>query len=178
LTRPSLAEATARQEAEADAGGGDRFVGRNSCRLDPQRSRVTVSNEQNLELSWDAQGCVNQATQYAQDGPVWRRVLVPNQEQTVTVSQFEPASGEYVVSRYLLNARAMDEARRLRRLSSRKPAPEMPKRERAWPTSSATWSRPCPSARTNGSSIAARRRAAADSSPGRVPLIGVGPGET
>jgi hypothetical protein len=114
LTRPSLAEAAAREEAQADAGG-DRFVGRNSCRLDPQRSRVTVSNEQNLELSWDAQGCVNEATQYAQDGSVWRRVLVPNKEQTVTVSQFDPASGEYVVSRYLLNARAMDEARRMRR---------------------------------------------------------------
>jgi hypothetical protein len=114
LTRPSLADAAAREEAQA-AEGGDRFVGRNSCRLDPQRSRVTVSNEQRLELNWGAQGCVNGSTQYAEDGAVWRRVLVPNSEQTVTVSQFDPASGEYVVSRYLLNARAMDEARRLRR---------------------------------------------------------------
>jgi hypothetical protein len=114
LTRPSLADAAAQEEKQA-AEGADRFVGRNSCRLDPQRSRVTVSNEQNVELSWNAQGCVNEATQYAQDGAVWRRVLVPNSEQTVTVSQFDPATGEYVLSRYLLNARAMEEARRLRR---------------------------------------------------------------
>jgi hypothetical protein len=114
LTRPSLDQAVAAKEAQ-DEAATDRFVGRNACRLQPERSRVTVSDAQTVELNWDAQGCVNTATQYAQDGAVWRRVLVPNDEQAVTVSDFNPASGEYVVSRYLLSARAMEEARRLRR---------------------------------------------------------------
>ena len=115
LTRPGLDDVLPEEEAAAAAEAGERFVGRNSCRLDAERSRLTVSNEAVVELNWEAQGCVNQTTQYAQDGAVWRRVLVPNQEQTVTVSEFDPANGQYVVSRYLLSARAMEEARRLRR---------------------------------------------------------------
>jgi hypothetical protein len=114
LTRPSRDAALPEEAAGATETVG-RFEGANRCRLDPERSRVTVSNEAQVELSWNAQGCVNQNTQYAQDGAVWRRVLVPNSEQTVTVSEFDPATGQYVVSRYLLSARAMEEARRLRR---------------------------------------------------------------
>ena len=114
LTRPGLNDVMPEEEAKAGEAA-DRFVGRNSCRLDRERSRVTVSDEPVVALSWNAQGCVNETTQYAQDGAVWRRVLVPNQEQTVTVSEFDPASGQYVVSRYLLSARAMEQARQLRR---------------------------------------------------------------
>jgi len=114
LTRPSLNDAAVDEPARA-GGEADRFVGENLCRLVPERSRVTVSDERAVELSWAAGGCVNDATQYAQDGEVWRRVLVPNEEQTVTVAEFNPASGEYVVSRYLLSARQMAVARRLRR---------------------------------------------------------------
>jgi hypothetical protein len=120
MTRPGLNDALPDEKEAAAAETADRFVGRNSCRLDRERSRVTVSNEAVVELSWDAQGCVNETTQYAQDGAVWRRVLVPNQEQTVTVSEFDPASGQYVVSRYLLSAQAMTEARRLRRAVEQK----------------------------------------------------------
>jgi hypothetical protein len=114
LTRPSLADAAASGQSAGASAQTSRFVGRNLCRLQPQRSRVTVSNAPQVELSWAAAGCVNEATQYARDGDVWRRVLVPNAEQTVTVSAFNPGSGEYVVTRYLLSARAMEEARRLR----------------------------------------------------------------
>lgn len=114
LTRPSLSDAVPTPPPAAGTEEASRFVGRNNCRLQPERSRITVSNASQLELNWAASGCVNQATQYARDGDVWRRVLVPNGEQTVTVSAFNPSSGEYVVSRYLLNARAMEEARRLR----------------------------------------------------------------
>lgn len=106
------------ESVDGDSGegaGADRFVGQNSCRLVPERSRVTVSDDAALQLAWDGRGCVNQSTQYAKDGEIWRRVLVPNEEQTVSVSEFDPATGEYVVVRYLLSARAMEEARRLRR---------------------------------------------------------------
>ncbi len=93
----------------------DRYVGTNICTLDRQRSRVTVSGEPEVELAWEKGGCVNNGTQYARYGDVWRRVLVPNSEQTVSVTEFNPASGDYVVNRYLLSASAMDEARQLRR---------------------------------------------------------------
>jgi hypothetical protein len=116
FSRPSLETIKEEErEAGAEAEGASRFVGENSCRLVPERSRVTVSDAAALPLVWNDEGCVNDSTQYARDGEVWRRVLVPNEEQTVSVSEFNPSNGEYVVSRYLLSARAMEEARRLRR---------------------------------------------------------------
>lgn len=93
----------------------DRLVGTNLCTLDRDRSRVTVSGEPEVELAWEKGGCVNNGTQYARYGDVWRRVLVPNSEQTVSVTEFNPATGDYVVSRYLLSANAMDQARQMRR---------------------------------------------------------------
>jgi S1-C subfamily serine protease len=113
ITRPSR-DLAALDEQPAQQAAAARFAGENVCRLEPERSRVTVSDETMVELRWADNGCVNEATQYARDGNVWRRVLVPNQEQTVTVAEFNPQSGDYVVSRYLLSARAMQEARRLR----------------------------------------------------------------
>lgn len=89
-------------------------VGRNLCRLVPERSRVTVSDSAEVALDWSEAGCVNGRTQYAGDGAVWRRVLVPNEEQTVALLEFRPAEGEYRVSRYLLGAEAMTRARALR----------------------------------------------------------------
>jgi V8-like Glu-specific endopeptidase len=115
LTRPSLDAASADDEEQAEAADLSRFVGENNCRIDRERSRVTVTNEDRVRLTWAENGCVNQSTQYAQDGQVWRRVLVPNAEQNVTMSEFNPQSGDYVVSRYLLSATAMDRARQLRR---------------------------------------------------------------
>lgn len=114
FTRPSLDAARSDPEEQTEEEES-RFVGENLCRLEPDRSRVTVSDTRDVRLSWDPDGCVNESTQYARDGEVWRRVLVPNQEQAVSVTEFNPASGEYVVSRYLLSAAQMEEARRLRR---------------------------------------------------------------
>lgn len=112
FTRPGLDDLeTGESEAAAPAM---RLAGTLSCRLDRERSRVTVSGEETVELAWQDGGCVNGATQYVQDGETWRRALVPNGEQTVTVAEFNPTDGRYVVSRYLLGAGAMAEARRLR----------------------------------------------------------------
>lgn len=119
LTRPSR-DLSAQDQPAADAPAAGRFAGENLCTLQPERSRVTVSNDATIELRWADGGCVNESTQYARDGAVWRRVLVPNAEQTVTVADFNPENGEYVVSRYLLSARAMTEARRLRRAVEQK----------------------------------------------------------
>jgi S1-C subfamily serine protease len=113
FTRPSLTA------LEDDGSGSEArptasFAGANRCRLDRERSRVTISTAEEVDLSWQEGGCVNGNTQYAQDNGRWRRVLVPNGEQTVTVSEFDAGSGDYVVSRYLLSAAAMAKARRLR----------------------------------------------------------------
>lgn len=116
VTRPSFAEVEALEKQGADSGAaqGPSFTGRHSCRLVPDRSRITVSSAPNVELEWADGGCVNGRTQYAQDGDTWRRILVPNGEQAVSVVELRPGSGQYVVNRYLLPADAMARARALR----------------------------------------------------------------
>ena len=116
VTRPGFDEVDAKQGEAADKGQSPSlaFAGRHSCRLVPERSRITVSTVTNVELEWAENGCVNGRTQYAQDGASWRRVLVPNADQTVSVIEIRPESRQYVVSRYLLPAEAMARARSLR----------------------------------------------------------------
>ena len=84
------------------------------CTLIPERSRVTVSKTDDVPLDWQAEGCMNARTQYAQTQSGWQRILVPADEATVSVLDFDPQSGIYVNSRYLLTAPQMAEARRLR----------------------------------------------------------------
>ena len=92
-----------------------RFAGRNTCTLVPERSRVTTSSTDAVPLEWSETGCVNARTQYARNGDSWGRVLVPSGEQAVSVLEFKPANGEYVVTRYLLDAQSMERVRALRR---------------------------------------------------------------
>lgn len=119
FTRPSLVEAEgAPEEAatnQADAAAASRFAGRNTCSLVTERSRVTQSSTDDVPLEWSETGCVNARTQYARNGETWSRVLVPAGEQAVSVLEFRPANGEYVVTRYLLDAQAMARVRALRR---------------------------------------------------------------
>ncbi|HEY0011992.1 MAG TPA: trypsin-like peptidase domain-containing protein [Allosphingosinicella sp.] len=120
MTRPGYddlqAAAPARPAAAAtSANPSAAFAGRHLCRIVPERSRVTVSSSERVELEWSETGCVNGRTQYAQDGEVWHRILVPQGDQTVSVLEVRPGSREYVVNRYLLPAEAMSRARALRR---------------------------------------------------------------
>ena len=119
FTRPSLAAAYAEPaesgESKAADASADRFAGRNLCTLVPDRSRVTVSAAEDVQLDWAPNGCVNGRTQYARNGESWTRILVPSEEQAVSVLEFRPAAGEYVVTRYLLNGQAMEQVRALRR---------------------------------------------------------------
>ena len=112
LTRPSLGDVETDEPAGNQVAAADdaptRFAGRNTCELVPERSRVTVSSTDAVPLEWSETGCVNQRTQYARNGNVWTRVLVPGGEQAVSVLQFSPSNGEYVVTRYLLDARSME----------------------------------------------------------------------
>jgi hypothetical protein len=117
FTRPSRQDVdpeAIRGSAAAQAQGGA-FVGRNLCTLVPERSRVTVSSDETVPLQWSETGCVNGRTQYARNGDVWTRILVPEDEQAVTVAEFRPFAGEYVVDRYQLGASDMARLRELRR---------------------------------------------------------------
>ena len=121
LTRPGLDEidrrvAAAMQdpddgEGEAEAPGGDLAL---LCRLVPERSRVTSAKVEDIEFDWTADGCVNQRTQYGLAGGSWSRVFVPNAEDAVSVSSFDPDRRIFRTERYLLPREAMSAARAAR----------------------------------------------------------------
>ena len=85
-----------------------------SCVLDTQRSRIVTAPTEELAFDWTEQGCANGRTQYGQYGGDWSRVLVPSEEDTVSVNSFDPDAREYVVERYLLDREAMTKARATR----------------------------------------------------------------
>ncbi|MGB5484719.1 trypsin-like peptidase domain-containing protein [Parasphingorhabdus sp.] len=88
--------------------------GKYQCTINPQRSRITVSQEVELPLEWADGGCVNGRTQYGRDGAKWSRIFVPNEEQTITISSFRPDRSEFTEERYLMGLDAMTRARAIR----------------------------------------------------------------
>ncbi len=84
------------------------------CTLDPQRSRVTSAQAQEVNFAWSADGCINGRTQYGLAAGTWSRVFVPNEEQAVAVNSFDPARRIYRTERYLLSREAMSSARAAR----------------------------------------------------------------
>ena len=92
----------------------DAALGRLTCALQPERSRVVTSSTASVPLDWGRGGCVNGRTQYLAANGRWERVLVPDHEQTVSVLGFDPATRSYAVTRYFLPADAMVQARKLR----------------------------------------------------------------
>ena len=82
--------------------------------FDPSRSRATVSEVADVPLKWSAGGCVNQRTQYGLAADGWSRVLTPNDEATVSVNRYDPATRTYQVERFLLGLDAMTAARAAR----------------------------------------------------------------
>ncbi|WOE74168.1 trypsin-like peptidase domain-containing protein [Alterisphingorhabdus coralli] len=120
--RPSYDEFAERLEAALEArkeppsaqNSASNYVGNNICKLDSERSRITISDIRQAPFTWSETGCVNGRTQYSQSGDSWVRILVPNQEQTVSVNRFDPQSGELTMSRYLLGRDAMQKARTIR----------------------------------------------------------------
>ncbi len=89
--------------------------GQLQCTLVPERSRIILSPVETVRFDWRADGCMNGRTQYAEaPGGGWERILVPSEDATVSVLRFDPVSGSYTNSRYLLSAEAMQRARSLR----------------------------------------------------------------
>ncbi len=85
------------------------------CTLVPERSRITVTATPKVDLDIGADGCINGRTQYAESGTHWQRILVPDQEATVSVLDFDPATRTYTNTRYLLSSEQMKAARDLRK---------------------------------------------------------------
>jgi serine protease Do len=85
------------------------------CTIDRSRSRITISDAADVKFDWSAGGCINNRTQYAEDGGQWTRTLVPNKEQQVSIIQFDPKTSSYRIERHLLGAEAMGKAREARK---------------------------------------------------------------
>jgi S1-C subfamily serine protease len=116
-TRPDAhAElAAAPAPAPSPAAAPKLAEGRFLCTIRPDRSRITVSATTDVPISVGKGGCVNDRTQYAQgsDGR-WQRILVPQEEATVTVASIDATAKDYRVDRYLLDAETMTKAREVR----------------------------------------------------------------
>jgi len=74
-----------------------------------------VSATTDVPIAIGKGGCVNGRTQYTR-GPDdrWQRILVPNDEATVTVASIDSTGRDYRVDRYLLDAETMTKARETR----------------------------------------------------------------
>ncbi|MBF9151792.1 trypsin-like peptidase domain-containing protein [Novosphingobium sp. 1Y9A] len=88
--------------------------GRMICVLDPERSRVTVSDITDVPIDWNEGGCMNGKTQYGLANDGWSRILVPNGEEAVSVNSYDPQSRTYTVERFLVGLDAMTQARAAR----------------------------------------------------------------
>jgi len=120
LSKPRMEEATERaKDAVAEAQQRTRpaqnpdtpLVGSLVCVLDTASSRITVSSTTDVPFSWTSTGCVNDRTQYGLGADGWSRILVPNEEQTVTVASYDPDTATYRTDRYLLDLETMDRLR-------------------------------------------------------------------
>ena len=84
------------------------------CTLVPERSRVTGSRTDDVAFDWAADGCVNDRTQYGQLNGEWSRVLVPDDEDAVSINTYDPDTKTFRTNRYLLGRSAMNAVREAR----------------------------------------------------------------
>jgi len=77
------------------------------CTIDLARSRVTTAETNDVPLTWSEDGCVNGRSQYGLSSGQWSRILVPQDEEVVSVARYAPERHEYRVERYLLGHDAM-----------------------------------------------------------------------
>lgn len=90
-------------------------TGKRRCVIQPERSRVTVSDTADVLFDWTKNGCINGRTQYLENSGIWTRSFVPNSDAQVSVVSYTPASNSYRIERYLLGLDAMEKARTARK---------------------------------------------------------------
>ncbi|MEG3090405.1 S1C family serine protease [Sphingomonas sp. PB1R3] len=115
LLRPS-ADVTLPREAMATTTGPTppgTAIGPLLCTLQPDRSRITVSSTAEMRLDWGANGCADGKTQYLEGEGGWQRIIVPDEEPTVTVARFDPMTRTYTQTRYMLPSATMEAIRKL-----------------------------------------------------------------
>ncbi|MBB3035524.1 S1 family peptidase [Alteriqipengyuania lutimaris] len=108
----ALGEETGSEQVADDAASAT--AGRFVCTLEPSRSRVTGEPTRSVNLRWTANGCVNGRTQYGFANGQWARVLVPNDEDIVSVARYDPQTRTYRADRYLLSRNGIAAAREAR----------------------------------------------------------------
>lgn len=89
------------------------WVGDNICRIDLNRSRLTVSPANDVPFNWAEGGCVNGDTQYVASGTGWQRAAIAESGNYATVSRFEPATGILRVQRWLPDSDTIGKAQAL-----------------------------------------------------------------
>jgi serine protease Do len=89
-------------------------AGKRRCVIQPDRSRITMSDTADIDFSWKPGGCINGRTQYVESGGTWTRSFVPNSEAQVSVVGFSPETSTYRIERYLLGMEAMMKSREAR----------------------------------------------------------------
>lgn len=105
-----------RPSGPVTAGKSSGLSGELICTIDRSRSRITTSVTDDIPLDWKDGGCVNGQTQYAPlaSGKGWSRLLVPNQERTVSRLTYSPELSELVMEKYALDLETMENVRDLR----------------------------------------------------------------
>lgn len=124
--RPSFDEVDARVRAALTADTPDDAVAQKRaitaeprtkiCVLQPQRSRVTMSDTTDVEFTWQPDGCVNGRTQYVESGGRWVRSFVPNNDAQISIISYAPETDIYRIERFLPGNDAMQAARAARQL--------------------------------------------------------------
>ena len=109
-----IAMAMVKKELGAKDGMARSRDGAYVCRIVPERSKITSSRTDPVEIAWTASGCVNDRTQYGQDVDGWTRVFVRNEDQLVAINQFNPETREFRTENFQLGLAAMDNARKIR----------------------------------------------------------------
>ena len=120
FTRPGLADIDRRVAATMQGSGDtppdpdDPDGGTMICSIEQSRSRITSAMTDDVEFAWSETGCVNERTQYGLTAGDWVRVLVPDDEDAVSVNRYDPNTHTFRTDRYLLSRNAMAEARAAR----------------------------------------------------------------
>jgi hypothetical protein len=125
--RPSFNEVDDRVRAVLTADTPDNAVGQKTavnslapvakiCILQPERSRVTMSDTADVAFTWQSDGCVNGRSQYVENGDRWIRSFVPNNDAQISVVSYVPETEIYRIERFLPGNEAMQSAREARQL--------------------------------------------------------------
>lgn len=89
------------------------WAGDNICRVDLNRSRLTVSQANDIPFNWTENGCANGGAQYVGVGREWESVGVPDAGNYITISRFDPATGILRIQRWMPDSDTMDKAHAL-----------------------------------------------------------------